>query len=148
MEARGPPPRCRSGRERSPRTASRAGYIDVRSFRCGELRLRRSEVLFVTRVEGEECVGDRPERKALRDVVGGCPASNAIHGHINDFLVRTGLRSGVSELQLPCFTAVRAEIALMSGGAFAVTHHTSVPAVPGAASDSGYAAQFAAYIAC
>ena len=36
---------------------------------------------------------------------------------------RTGLRSGVSELQLPCFTAVRAEIALMSGGAFAVTHH-------------------------
>ncbi len=45
---------------------------------------------------------------------GGCPASNAIHGHINDFLVRTGLRSGVSELQLPCFTAMRAEIALMS----------------------------------
>ncbi len=41
---------------------------------------------------------------------GSCP-SNAIHGHINDFLVRTGLRSGVSELQLPCFTAVRAEIA-------------------------------------
>ncbi len=30
--------------------------------------------------------------------------------------MRTGLRSGVSELQLPCFTAVRAEIALMSGG--------------------------------
>ncbi|MER1349849.1 hypothetical protein KJR81_25265, partial [Klebsiella pneumoniae] len=29
---------------------------------------------------------------------GGCPASNAIHGHINDFLVRTGLRGGVSEL--------------------------------------------------
>ncbi|KDY50703.1 hypothetical protein AC20_5837, partial [Escherichia coli 2-460-02_S3_C2] len=26
---------------------------------------------------------------------GSCPASNAIHGHINDFLVRTGLRSGV-----------------------------------------------------
>ncbi|VDB01889.1 hypothetical protein BANRA_05223 [Klebsiella pneumoniae] len=25
-------------------------------------------------------------------------ASNAIHGHINDFLVRTGLRGGVSEL--------------------------------------------------
>jgi hypothetical protein len=25
-------------------------------------------------------------------------ASDAIHGHINDFLVRTGLRSGVSEL--------------------------------------------------
>ncbi|AHA63160.1 Putative InsA-like transposase [Shigella dysenteriae 1617] len=24
--------------------------------------------------------------------------------------MRTGLRSGVSELQLPCFTAVRAEI--------------------------------------
>ncbi len=43
--------------------------------------------------------------------------------YINNFLVRTGLRSGVSELQLPCFTAVRAEIALMSGGAFAVTHH-------------------------
>ena len=44
---------------------------------------------------------------------------DAIHGHINDFLVRTGLRSDVSELPLPCFTAVRAEIALMSGGAFA-----------------------------
>jgi hypothetical protein len=28
---------------------------------------------------------------------GGCPASSAIHGHINDFLVRTGLRSGVSD---------------------------------------------------
>ncbi len=54
---------------------------------------------------------------------GSCPASNAIHGHINDFLVRTGLRSGVSELQLPCFTAMRAEIALMSGSAFAVTHY-------------------------
>ncbi|AQV18075.1 transposase (plasmid) [Escherichia coli] len=24
---------------------------------------------------------------------------------------------------MPCFTAVRAEIALMSGSAFAVTHH-------------------------
>ncbi len=35
----------------------------------------------------------------------------------------TGLRSGVSELQLPCFTAVRAEIALMSGSTFTVTHH-------------------------
>ncbi len=34
---------------------------------------------------------------------GGCPASNAIHGHINDFLVRTGLRSGVSELQFAMF---------------------------------------------
>ncbi len=34
-----------------------------------------------------------------------------------------GVRSGVSELQLPCFTAMRAEIALMSGSAFAVTHH-------------------------
>ncbi len=67
----------------------------------------------------------------MRERVGGANAhkactgatSNAIHGHINDFLVRTGLRGGVSELQWPCFTAVRAEIALMSGGAFAVTHH-------------------------
>ncbi len=50
------------------------------------------------------------------------PGINAIHGHINDFLVRTGFRSGVSELQLPCFTAVRAGIALVSGN-FAVTHH-------------------------
>ncbi len=55
---------------------------------------------------------------------GVCQRSMGLHGHINDFLVRTGLRSGVSELQLPCFTAVRAEIALMSGGAFAVTHHS------------------------
>ena len=39
------------------------------------------------------------------------------------FLVRTRLRSGVSELQLPCFTAVRAEMVLDVGGAFAVTHH-------------------------
>ncbi len=49
--------------------------------------------------------------------------SDAIHGHINDFLVCTGLRGGVSELKLPCFTAVRAEIALMSGSTFTVTHH-------------------------
>ena len=34
----------------------------------------------------------------------------------------TGLRGGVSEADLPCFTAVRAEIALMSGSAFTVTH--------------------------
>ncbi|EFS11466.1 IS600 ORF2 domain protein [Shigella flexneri 2a str. 2457T] len=27
---------------------------------------------------------------------------------------------------MPCFTAMRAEIALMSGSAFAVTHHASV----------------------
>nr|AWF78827.1 hypothetical protein [Klebsiella pneumoniae] len=54
---------------------------------------------------------------------GGCPASNAIHGHINDFLVCTGLRSGISEGELPCFTAVRAEITLMPGSTFAITHH-------------------------
>ena len=29
---------------------------------------------------------------------GGCTASDAIHGHINDFLVCTGLRGGVSKL--------------------------------------------------
>ncbi|OCD31247.1 transposase [Shigella sonnei] len=29
----------------------------------------------------------------------------------------------VGYIQLPCFTAVRAEIALMAGSAFAVTHH-------------------------
>ncbi|SPZ77925.1 InsB [Shigella dysenteriae] len=40
--------------------------------------------------------------------------------------MRTGLRSGVSELQLPCFTAVRAEIALMSGSAFALRTTPSV----------------------
>ncbi len=34
---------------------------------------------------------------------GGCPASDAIHGHINDFLVRTGLRSGVSEPAVAMF---------------------------------------------
>ncbi|OCD24703.1 transposase [Shigella sonnei] len=39
------------------------------------------------------------------------------------FLWGNGLIWVVSELQLPCFTAVRAEIALMSGSAFAVTHH-------------------------
>ena len=38
----------------------------------------------------------------------------------------TGLRSGVSELQLPCFTAVRAEIALMSGGALPLRTTPSV----------------------
>ncbi len=40
--------------------------------------------------------------------------------------MRTGLRSGVSELQLPCFTAVRAEIALMSGGALPLRTTPSV----------------------
>ena len=45
-----------------------------------------------------------------------CPSCSATDG-----VVRNG-KSGVSELQLPCFTAVRAEIALMSGSAFAVTH--------------------------
>lgn len=29
---------------------------------------------------------------------GGGTAPDAIHGHINDFLMRTGLRGGVSEL--------------------------------------------------
>ena len=68
---------------------------------------------------------------------GGCPASNAIHGHINDFLVRTGLRSGVSELQLPCFTAVRAEIALMSGSTFTVTHNAVSSGTGGTADGNG-----------
>ena len=57
---------------------------------------------------------------------GGCPASTPFIKYINDFLVRTGLRSGVSELQLPCFTAVRAEIALMSGGALPLRTTPSV----------------------
>lgn len=55
---------------------------------------------------------------------GGGTASDAIHGHINDFLVCAGLRGGVSEAELPCFTAVRAEIPLMPGSTFAVTVHT------------------------
>ena len=54
---------------------------------------------------------------------GGGTASDAIHGHINDFLVSTGLRGGVGETELPCFAAMRAEIALMSGSTFAVTDH-------------------------
>lgn len=54
---------------------------------------------------------------------GCCMASDAIHGHINDFLVSTGLRGGVGETELPCFMAVSADIALMSSGTFAVTHH-------------------------
>jgi hypothetical protein len=54
---------------------------------------------------------------------GGCPASNAIHGHINDFLVRTGLRSGVSEPAVAMFYGSESREALMSGSAFAVTHH-------------------------
>lgn len=53
----------------------------------------------------------------------GGAATDAVHGHINDFLVCTGLRSGISELKLPCFTAVRAEITLMPGSTFAITHH-------------------------
>ena len=53
----------------------------------------------------------------------GGAASETIHGHINDFLVCTGLRSGISEGELPCFTAVRAEITLMPGSTFAITHH-------------------------
>ena len=39
--------------------------------------------------------------------------SDAVHGHINDFLVCTGLRRGAGEGQLPCFTAVRAEITVL-----------------------------------
>lgn len=39
----------------------------------------------------------------------GGAASDAVHGHFNDFLVCTGLRRGVSELKLPYFTAVRAD---------------------------------------
>lgn len=54
---------------------------------------------------------------------GGGTASGAIHDHINDFLMCTGLRGGLGETELPCFTAVRAEKALMSGSTFAATHH-------------------------
>ena len=53
----------------------------------------------------------------------GGAATDTIHGHINDFLVCSGLRCGVSEGELPCFTAVRTEITLMPGSTFAVTHH-------------------------
>ena len=71
----------------------------------------------------------RPEFFKWRKIVlRPTPIMRAVARHPTPFMaismmVRTGLRSGVSELQLPCFTAVRAEIALMSGGAFAVTHH-------------------------
>ncbi len=99
--------------------------------------VRNKRVRWLEKEEAKRLIDECPEplksvvkfalatglRKSNIINAGGCPASNAIHGHINDFLVRTGLRSGVSELQLPCFTAVRAEIALMSGSAFAVTHH-------------------------
>ena len=61
--------------------------------------------------------------EANAHVVGGCPESKSIHRTIYDFLVRTGLRRAVRDLQLPCFTAERAEIALMPGSAFAATHH-------------------------
>ncbi len=54
---------------------------------------------------------------------GGCPASNAIHGHINDFLVRTGLRSGVSELQLLMFYGSESRDSADVRRCFAVTHH-------------------------
>ena len=36
--------------------------------------------------------------EANANKAGDCPASDAIHGHINNFLVCTGLRGGVSEL--------------------------------------------------
>ncbi len=56
------------------------------------------------------------------------PASNAIHGHINDFLVRTGLRSGVSELQVPCFTAGESREYLISrSGLCRFPYHTPNP---------------------
>lgn len=42
-------------------------------------------------------------------------ASNAIQGHINDFLVCTGLGGGIGESELPCLTTLLAEIALMAG---------------------------------
>ena len=53
----------------------------------------------------------------------GGAATDSVHGHINDFLVCAGLRCGVSEGELPCFTAARAEITLMPGRNFAVTHY-------------------------
>ena len=64
-------------------------------------------------------------------------ASNAIHGHINDFLVCAGLRSGVGKGELPCFTAVRAEITLMPRKTFAVTHHAFSSEAGGAADGDG-----------
>lgn len=36
----------------------------------------------------------------------------------------SGLRGGVSELELPCFTTERAEVSLMPGSAFGVTDDT------------------------
>ena len=67
--------------------------------------------------------GEKMVFRPMPDNASTGTASNAIHSHINDILVCSGLRGGVSEADLPCFTTVSAEIALMSGSAFTVTHH-------------------------
>ena len=67
----------------------------------------------------------------------GGAATDTVHGNINDFLVCAGLRCGVSEGELPCFTAARAEITLMPGSTFAVTHNAFSSEAGGAADGDG-----------
>lgn len=38
------------------------------------------------------------------------PASNAIHGYINDFLVCAKLAGGIGDSDLPCLTTLLAEV--------------------------------------
>jgi len=67
----------------------------------------------------------------------GGTVSDTIHGYINDFLVCTEIRSGVGEADLPCFTAVRAEVRLMSGSTLSVTHHAFRSGTGGTADGDG-----------
>lgn len=53
-------------------------------------------------------------------------ASNTIHRHIDNFLMCTGLGGGVAESELPCITALFAEIALMASSTFTVTDNAFV----------------------
>ena len=61
-----------------------------------------------------------PENSVQNNADNACTgsASNAIHGHINDFLVCTGLVVGIGERELLCLATQLAEIALMTGRTF------------------------------
>ena len=52
---------------------------------------------------------------------------------MNDFLIRTGLRSGTSKADLPYFTITRAEIALIIGITFSVRYDALISRAGGTA---------------
>lgn len=49
--------------------------------------------------------------------------SNAMHRYINGLMVCAGLRGGIGESELLCFTTLLAEITQMIGSTFTVTNY-------------------------